>query len=420
MLVRGDAARRSAVQIAWSDVHWNRVVLIAIIVALLGANTVFRSAYGVRDHSDYTVYAEAGRAVLDGNNIYEAHNSRGWYYVYLPLFAIAMAPLGRAPTNIGSALWFCLSCIALASALIMAVRMAQQRYPALDTRNTALWMVPVALVSPWLISGLTRGQASEVVIWLIIATFYFDQRGQQTWSAAMLGCAALIKAFPLALCVYFVRRGQRTFWLAFIATLLVGTLLFPAMVLGWQRNLDYLEQWFQRVAAPVVVESGSTAADPLHDQLLDVSRQRNQSLQSLFVTAGLDSRQSRTATVFLGSAMLLTMLRLRARQALDPIWSASAFVLWDLLIPPVSESHYFGALLLPLAMVCAASLEAARRDVRMAARAVLAMYLVMVPILTVYKPLQMMRVLCVMVLATWAVIIWKMSDHRRVGASVHG
>mgnify|MGYP001008678121 CR=1 FL=1 len=118
--------------------------------------------------------------------------------------------------------------------------------------------------------------------------------------------------------------------------------------------------------------------------------------------------------------MLLTMLRLRARQALDPIWSASAFVLWDLLIPPVSESHYFGALLLPLAMVCAASLEAARRDVRMAARAVLAMYLVMVPILTVYKPLQMMRVLCVMVLATWAVIIWKMSDHRRVGASVHG
>ena len=81
--------------------------------------------------TDFTVYSAAGRAVLDGTNIYEAHNVRDWYYMYLPVFSIAMVPFALLNNFWASLLWYILSVAMLGHALYAAARtVLRQIFPA--------------------------------------------------------------------------------------------------------------------------------------------------------------------------------------------------------------------------------------------------------------------------------------------------
>src|SRR5437870_5028087 len=96
----------------------------------MGVSTVFRSgphSFGGRTwgspvhRCDLSVFTAAGRAVLDGTDIYEAHNVRGWYYIAPPLLAIAMVPLAKLPMFWASLTWYLLSVAMIAAAVRMCV-----------------------------------------------------------------------------------------------------------------------------------------------------------------------------------------------------------------------------------------------------------------------------------------------------------
>ncbi|HZP87262.1 MAG TPA: glycosyltransferase family 87 protein [Burkholderiales bacterium] len=385
-----------------------RALLTAVILLLgvLGVDAVLRAAFDLHQHSDYTVYTAAGRAVWEGTNIYDAHNARGWNYVYLPLFSILMVPFAWLPVSLGAALWYLLGAAATASAVIMSVRLASLRFGANPRATLALWLVPALLAAPWLISGLQRGQASALMVWCVVAAIYFDRRQRQHFSAVALAAATLIKVFPAAMLVYFFARRRWRLLVTYAVVMLAGLIALPATVFGWQRNLDYLDQWHALVAAPVVVRSGSTARDPMHEQLLDVTRQRNQSLQALLVSAGMRPDAARGAWAAIAVGMLVAMLWLLRRGSGAGAALAAAFIAWTLLIPPISESHYFGLLVLPLAVLTATSrLDPDDRSRRLAV-VVLLMFAIVGPTISLYKPLQLYRPLCAMTIAMWASLCW--------------
>ena len=56
--------------------------------------------------TDLTVYTGAGAAFFDGGKPYEVRNPRGWTYVYPPILAILLAPLGALPMQDQSTVWF--------------------------------------------------------------------------------------------------------------------------------------------------------------------------------------------------------------------------------------------------------------------------------------------------------------------------
>ena len=104
---------------------WGRWIFLALVVVFMvavGYRTIYSVAWNDVERTDYTVYSAAGQAVLDGTNIYDAHNIRGWFYVYPPPFAILMIPFAKLSLAWGSGLWYVLSLLALAHATIMAVR----------------------------------------------------------------------------------------------------------------------------------------------------------------------------------------------------------------------------------------------------------------------------------------------------------
>ena len=110
-------------------VRWLFLAVMAIFLLVVGYRTIYNVAWNDVERGDFTVYRAAGQAVIDSTNIYQAQNIHGWLYVYPPPFAILLIPFAKLPLAWGSGLWYLLSLAALASATMMAVKLASELVP---------------------------------------------------------------------------------------------------------------------------------------------------------------------------------------------------------------------------------------------------------------------------------------------------
>ena len=423
-LAVADAALGARPAAFWSSIEWQRrllLVLLAVFFLALGYSTVYRTAWNDIERTDFTVYSAVGKAVLDGTDIYQAHNARGWFYVYPPTFAVFMPLFAWLPLAWGSGLWYVLSLLGVAYAMLMSLRLARAAGPALRGRNDVWTLCELAflLASPWLVSGMLRCQASEFMIWLMVAAVYAGWRGRPLLGGLGLAAAALIKAFPLALLAYFVWRRQWRFVCACFLGLVFGGLLLPALVFGWQKNLDYWQEWGRIVAGPALTVN---QVDPgrLYDQLLDAKKLRNQSLESLLLSFDVPPEKTKPLLAGIALSMLAAMAWVARKDgARRQLLVVCAFLCWDLLIPPISETHYFGLLLLPLAVLVAFALGEADRRARRWVWAVLILVFAATLWTNLDKDMQLYRLLCWATLAVWACLL-ALAHRRDASAAVPG
>jgi len=411
----------------WSSLGWQRrvlLVLVAVFFIALGYSTVYRTAWNDIERTDFTVYSAAGQAVLDGADIYQAHNARGWFYVYPPTFAVFMPLFAKLPLAWGSGLWYVLSLLAVVAATAMSLKWVRATYPGLagQDQDWTLCELPLFLASPWLVSGMLRCQASEFMVWLMIAAVYYGWRGRSVAGGMSLAAAALIKAFPIALLAYFVWRRQWRFVGACFLGLVLGGLILPAAVFGWQQNLDYWQQWGRLVAGPALTVN---QIDPgrLYDQLLDAKKLRNQSLESMLLSFEVSPAKTKPLLLGIAFSMLAAMAWVARKAKADAkaqLLVVSAFLCWDLLIPPISETHYFGLMLLPLAALTAIALAEADRFSRRWAVAVLVLFFIATLWSNLDKDMQMYRLLCWATLAVWACLLGLASRRSRAAACPAG
>lgn len=397
--------------------RWLFLILMVLFLFAVGYRTVYSVAWNDIERTDFTVYRAAGLAILDNTNIYNAHNIRGWFYVYPPPFAILTVPFAKLSLALGSGLWYLLSVLSLASALFMAVKLARESVPAgnNDDDGWTLYELPLLLVSPWLVSGLMRCQASNFMIWLMLAAIYFGLRGRPVLGGVSLAAATLIKAFPIALLAYFVWQRQWRFVGAFFLFLALGGLVLPAMVYGWQNNLDYWQQWGQIVAGPALSADNSRLGNILYDQLLNSQKPRNQSIEALLLSLKTQQEQTKPLLALIALGMLGVMAWMAKKaDAKTQIIVVSAFATWNLLIPPISETHYFGLLLLPLAVLTAFVQSNTDRFSRWLALSVLALYFIFTLWANLDKAMEYYRLLCWATLGIWLSLL--ALAHRRVKA----
>jgi hypothetical protein len=159
----------------------NKRTAVSLVLALglvigVGVSTVNRAAISPVQRTDFTVYQLAGKAVIDGTDIYQVRNVRGWAYVYPPPFAILMAPFALLSVFWGALVWYLISVALIVWALVMCVRTVRSVFPVED-RVLILSIVPIILLLVWLMSGLARGQASVLLMWLVLAAFCWHWEG---------------------------------------------------------------------------------------------------------------------------------------------------------------------------------------------------------------------------------------------------
>ena len=319
-----------------------RLWLVLGTVLLVGAITLQKAIFLASPRTDFTVYTGAAQAVLDGADIYGIQNVRGWRYVYPPLFSIVMVPLAKIPLWAAVIAWYLMSVAAVFHSIRMCVAMTRHRLST-HRETMILHYMPLLIVIGLLLDGIARGQASLLLMWLVIAGIYFERRGAWLRGAACLAGAVLLKVFPLTLLGYFVWKRKWRFTAVTLALTGVGVFIIPALVFGWRGNLALLNEWVAVIGKPAL--SIGSAGSPVFEQLLDPAKLRNQSFEAVFSRI-LPLANAQLLAVTAGALMAVVMLV--AYRKADTTLLLSATLCWKLFISPVAENHYFVLLLLPV------------------------------------------------------------------------
>jgi alpha-1,2-mannosyltransferase len=385
-----------------------------MLFAVLGVETILAGAVAVTPRSDFPVYWLAGRAVREGRDIYGVAGPHGWQYVYPPPFAVAMVPLALLPQAWAMLVWFLLSALLTIWAVRMCVTMVRDRS---STAEDVLWFsaLPGLLLIGFYASAITRGQASVLVLWLVVAAIFWERKGRSLAGAACLAGAILIKVFPVLLLAYFAWRRRWRFILATLALLAVGAFVLPGAALGVHRNWAYLRSWGTEVALPALESQPTPSEMALQKQLFDFHKVRDESLYAVLRRL-THTRRARDWAAGVVLAMAAAMWAVgRRTSSREGLVLSSAAIVWALLAPPVSWSHYFILLLLPLTALVAL----ARRDedvvVRRAAWAALALFGVGSTASVVLKgKLERYGIPCWAALFVWSVLMLAVARKKRL------
>jgi hypothetical protein len=255
--------------------------------------------------------------------------------------------------------WYFVCAGLTVSAVSMSGRLAGAGF-ASDRKRLAILFTPALIVSVWFTVGLTRGQASVLMSWLVIAAIFWEKKGRTAAGAACLGGAVLLKAFALTLLCYYAWRGRWRMVAVTLVAILLGGLVLPSAVFGWRGNLHYIGEWTHEVAGPALGSELSRSHSELYDQLLSMERPRNQDLGSVMQRLA-EGDQTRLMVLALAAALALPiwLLGRKANAQSEPL-ILGAVVVWMLLVSPVAEDHYFSLYVLPAAYALAALMGADR------------------------------------------------------------
>jgi len=227
-----------------------------------------------------------------------------------------------------------------------------------ERARLAITFIPALIVSVWFTVGLTRGQASVLMTWLVIAAVFWEHK-KRTWTAAAcLAGAVLLKAFALTLLCYYVWRGRQKMAAASLVAILLGGLVLPSAVFGVRGNLHYISEWTREVAGPALGSDSTRTHSELYDQLLSMERPRNQDLGSVMQRL-FKGNQTRLMVIAVALALALPiwLVGRKADEETEPL-ILGALVVWMLLVSPVAEDHYFSLYVLPAGYALAASMRA--------------------------------------------------------------
>jgi len=199
-------------------------------------------AVGLRGEGDFVHFHAAAVAVLQGADLY-ASGSGG--YIYPPLPALLMAPLGLLPLNAAGVLWVVASGVILLAALRLLAAEALRR---LDRPTSASFVWLAAFLG--LLFNVDKARAVLSLGQTDIATFgllvlALASQLKRPWVTGMLlGVAFNIKYQSIVFLPYFLLRGRWREAAGFTIGVAAG-LLSGAFVFGWDTNLAYLARAFQ-------------------------------------------------------------------------------------------------------------------------------------------------------------------------------
>lgn len=223
--------------------------IVGIHAAVLGQN------------SDFNCFHDAAVAATFDNDIYTA-GSRG--YIYPPMLAAIIAPLGRLELRTAAMIWTVLMTAMLVLVARQAARNVRDAFVEEPPRE-APWnaaALGVILVSPTLFQEFKQGNCDLLVLLGVVLAQGWVRR-RPVLSGLALGFAVNIKYLPLVYLPYLLFNRR---WVE-LASSCLGIVLFalaPAFVFGWEHNLDYLHAAYSGMASLAGRQPGPSSSANIH------------------------------------------------------------------------------------------------------------------------------------------------------------
>lgn len=232
-------------------------------------------AHGISSHhaeSDFAVFHRAATAVRTGEDLYAIGANK---YNYPPLLAVVLSPLSRLSSKDAATAWSAvlgalLLVVPWLTARLMLGRLpAPARPPAPEPAEGPVWQrLLVTLRTPAPADGATCVSLAVLgslpllecfkrelewgnsnlfaILGIVLALQWLDRR--PLLCGLCLGLVFSLKYASAPMLVYLIMRGRGRPLLGAAGGLALG-LLGPALVLGWDRNAQYLSTAFGGVAS---------------------------------------------------------------------------------------------------------------------------------------------------------------------------
>jgi hypothetical protein len=341
-----------------------RIVVVTLVAFLLLFELLDVRLRVQQGHGDWIVYWTAARQFPRVADPYLFPAPAGDYYIYPPLLALLMGPLGRLKPADAASVWYAINIAMLAGCYFEWRRIDR----AVRDRPPPGWLLltTVFLGALPITSSLQGGQMSVLILYCLLlgGRLIFFADGVVNWMAAglvlalpaaiklspgLVGAVAVLQLLgaPAGGAISQPRRRALTLALSLAGGSILWFLVVPAMIAGWQRNLDLL-----RMFADHVVFARATLNDtaPTNQALVQAVRTwcgaigavLGTSIRSGFITA-----VTTALALAFGLPVALAMRRLiRSGTGLDHVVVFSLSAAASLFYSPITW-HFHFALALP-------------------------------------------------------------------------
>lgn len=235
---------------------WAGFLALLLVLAGLGIGPILRG-----DTGDFVHFHEAARALHDGRDPYES-GSGG--YIYPAFLAYAMQPLALLERPTAASLWLVVNTALLGCSIAWGAREMRRRLGEVEPR----WLFPaaallaLALTADKVRAAIYLGQTDALMIacW-VFALIFLDRK--PTVAGFLIGIAGGVKYVALLAIPYFILRRRWRAAATATATF-AGTLLLPALTVGWNTNLGYLGRAFAGLGRMVGAGGDASEAANIH------------------------------------------------------------------------------------------------------------------------------------------------------------
>jgi hypothetical protein len=190
---------------------------------------------------DFEVYRTAAVRALDAEPLYRTDDGH-YQFKYLPAFALAMAPFAWMGPEAAKVVWYALS----VGLLWVFVSWSIRALPDRRRSTQALAWLSILLMAKFYAHELNLGQTNILLGVVLVASLIAAQRERPVLAGVLVGFGIFVKPYAVILLAWLPLAAGASGVVAAIAVLGAG-LALPAVVYGWQGNLDLVLAWYRTV-----------------------------------------------------------------------------------------------------------------------------------------------------------------------------
>ncbi len=190
---------------------------------------------------DFEVYVKTASRAAHAEPLYRESDGH-FVFKYLPAFAVLSVPLVLVPERLAEGIWFMSSVGLLVALLALAVRLPVER------RKSVRWLVLVTVISfaKFYAHELVLGQVNLLFAVIAVGVLLAMKSGREALAGCLVVLAIVVKPYAVLFVPWLAARRQ----VPSIVTALAGfaaVLLLPALVYGWDGNIEQHRQWWRMV-----------------------------------------------------------------------------------------------------------------------------------------------------------------------------
>ena len=215
-----------------------RVGITTLLIALAVWVFVYKAAPKM---PDFEVYVKTASRAAHAEPLYRESDGH-FVFKYLPAFAVLSVPLVLVPERIAEGVWFMSSVGLLVALLALAIRLPVER------RKSVRWLVLITVISfaKFYAHELVLGQVNLLFAVIAVGMLLALKSGREALAGCLVVLAIVVKPYAVLFVPWLAARRR----VPSIVTAVAGfatVLLLPALVYGWDGNIEQHRQWWRMV-----------------------------------------------------------------------------------------------------------------------------------------------------------------------------